>query len=132
LGFDRFSYGKVGDKSVESFMNGKLLDTTVLIDLFRGNDDAAKFVETALESEIALFISVISAMELIAGCRNKKEVDKTSSLVADFTLIHLSPIAKAYELMWDYSNNKFPTLSVEVKILSRSKCRVRPTHHKLK
>jgi hypothetical protein len=36
-------------------MTGKLLDTTVLIDLSRGNADAADFVDAARESGIPLF-----------------------------------------------------------------------------
>jgi hypothetical protein len=39
-------------------MSGKLLDTTVLIDLFRGNEKAADFIEKARNSKIPLFISV--------------------------------------------------------------------------
>jgi len=45
-------------------MTGKLLDTTVLIDLLRGNADAADFIDATLASGIPLSISVISAMEL--------------------------------------------------------------------
>ena len=88
-------------------MRGKLLDTTALIDLFRGNDKAADFIENARKAKIPLFISVISAMELAAGCRNQIEVEKTSKIVADFTLIHLSndATAKAYELMLAYSKS---------------------------
>jgi hypothetical protein len=88
-------------------MNGKLLDTTVLIDLSRGNLNAADFIDSASESGTSLFISVISAMELIAGCRDKDEVEKAQKLIADFTLLHLSPAEsiKAYELMVNYSKS---------------------------
>ncbi|EDN67633.1 PIN domain protein [Beggiatoa sp. PS] len=86
---------------------GKLLDTTILINLFRGHEKAADFIEKARTSKIPLFISVISAMELVAGCRNQIEVKKTQKIVADFTLIHLSPdaTAKAYELMLEYTKS---------------------------
>lgn len=88
-------------------MNGKLLDTTVLIDLSRGNLNTADFIDSASESGTSLFISVISAMELIAGCRDKDEVEKAQKLIADFTLLHLSPAEsiKAYELMVTYSKS---------------------------
>jgi len=88
-------------------MTGKLLDTTVLIDLSRGNTDAADFVDTARSSGTPLFISVISAMELIAGCRDKDEVKKAEKLIADFSLIHISPAesAKAYALILTYSKS---------------------------
>jgi predicted nucleic acid-binding protein len=88
-------------------MTGKLLDTTVLIDLSRGNTDAADFVDTARSSRTPLFISAISAMELIAGCRDKDEAKKAEKLIADFSLIHISPAesAKAYALILTYSKS---------------------------
>jgi predicted nucleic acid-binding protein len=88
-------------------VNGQLLDTTVLIDLSRGNAAAADFVDEAFNSGSPLFISVISAMELIAGCRNKAEVKKAEKLVADFALVHLSPVAsvKAYALVLAHSKS---------------------------
>lgn len=88
-------------------MTGKLLDTTVLIDLSRGNPAAADFIDAEFKSETCLFISVISAMELIAGCRNKAEVTKVQKLISDFTLLHLSPLAsvKAYELVLSYNKS---------------------------
>jgi hypothetical protein len=61
-------------------MTGKLLDTTVLIDLSRGNTDAADFIDAVRASGTPLFISVISAMELIVGCRDKGEVEKAEKL----------------------------------------------------
>jgi predicted nucleic acid-binding protein len=88
-------------------MTGKLLDTTILIDLSRGNPEAANFIDAAFSSETPLFISIISAMELVAGCRDKTEVRKVKKLIADFILIHLSPpiSVKAYELMLAYSKS---------------------------
>lgn len=88
-------------------MNGKLLDTTVLIDLSRGKNTAADFVDENRRSQTPLFISVISAMEVIYGCRDKAEVEKAKKLIADFTLLHLSPTdsAKAFELMLTYSKS---------------------------
>lgn len=88
-------------------MTGKLLDTTVLIDLSRGNADAADFVDSARATDTPLFVSVVSAMELIAGCRDGVEVEKAEKLVASFNLIHLSPSSssKAYELMLAYNKS---------------------------
>jgi predicted nucleic acid-binding protein len=88
-------------------MSGTLLDTTVLIDLSRGNTDAADLVDMAFDAETPLFISVISAMELIAGCQDKTEVAKVEKLVADFHLLHLLPSisAEAYALMLAYSKS---------------------------
>ena len=88
-------------------MNGQLLDTTVLIDLSRGNNAADDFVDESHKTQIALFISVISAMELVFGCRNQAEVAKARKLIAEFSLLHLSPAdsAKAFELMLTFSKS---------------------------
>jgi predicted nucleic acid-binding protein len=88
-------------------MSGKLLDTTVLIDLSRGSTDAADFVDEAMDYGTPLFVSVISAMELIAGCRDKTEVQQARKLIARFALIHLSPVesAAAYDLVMTYSRS---------------------------
>jgi hypothetical protein len=43
-------------------MTGKLLDTTVLIDLSRGNADAADFIDATRASGTLLFVSVIKAL----------------------------------------------------------------------
>ncbi len=88
-------------------MNGQLLDTTVFIDLSRGNVVAANFVDDCRKAQTPLFISVISAMELIFGCRDKAEVEVIKKLIADFTLLHLSPAesARSYDLMLMYSKS---------------------------
>lgn len=88
-------------------MTQKLLDTTVLIDLSRGNAEAAEFVNTCRGSSIDLFISVISAMEVIAGCRDTVEMQKAQSLIADFEVLQLSSAesTKAYVLMLAYSKS---------------------------
>jgi hypothetical protein len=88
-------------------MTGKLLDTTVLIDLSRGNTDAADFIDAVRASGTPLFISVISAMELIVGCRDRGEVEKAEKLIAAFRLVHISPAesARAYDLIGTYSKS---------------------------
>ena len=88
-------------------MSGILLDTTVLIDISRGNVAAADFIDARRQVQTPLFISAITAMELVFGCRSKTEVNKIQKLIADFTLLHLAPAesAKAYELMLTYSKS---------------------------
>lgn len=88
-------------------MSDKLLDTTVLIDLVRGSEAAADFIDAARQQEVRLCVSVISAMEMIAGCRNQNEVHQMGKLFADFTLLHLTPdvSAQAYDLMSQYSKS---------------------------
>jgi hypothetical protein len=86
-------------------MAGKLVDTTLLIDLSRGSEQAADYVDQERAAGTTLFISVVSAMELIVGCRNKVEVAKAEKLFSDFSMIQLSPAIsqKAYELVLTYS-----------------------------
>jgi predicted nucleic acid-binding protein len=48
-----------------------LLDTTILIDLLRGSKSARGWIDSL--SENARAISVITAAELLAGCRNRTE-----------------------------------------------------------
>jgi predicted nucleic acid-binding protein len=46
-------------------------------------------------------------MELVAGCRDKIEVEKARKLIADFAFMHLSPAVSenAYDLMLTYSKS---------------------------
>jgi predicted nucleic acid-binding protein len=92
---------------VDALMNGRLLDTTVLIDLSRGSFDAADYIDGEVKAETPLFVSIISAMEIVVGCRNKAEIDKVKLLIADFNLMHLSPdaSAQAYELLLTYNKS---------------------------
>jgi predicted nucleic acid-binding protein len=48
-----------------------LLDTTILVDILRGNRSARDWVDALPEDTCA--ISVITAAELLAGCRNRTE-----------------------------------------------------------
>jgi len=88
-------------------MAGKILDTTILIDLSRGKAIAADFIDNERQAGTELFVSVISAMELIVGCRNKAEVEKAEKQIADFKLVQLSPAIsqKAYELVIVYNKS---------------------------
>ena len=88
-------------------MNGKLLDTTVLIDLSRRSSAAADYIDAEHALHTPLFLSVVSAMELVAGCRDKSEVEQIKKMVADFGLVHLTPAisVKAYEFMWLYNKS---------------------------
>lgn len=88
-------------------MTDYLLDTTVLIDLSRGSEDAAAFVDSMVDAGGSLSVSVISAMEVIAGCRDRTEVAKAESLLSSFHLMHLTPAAsaQAYLLMVNYNRS---------------------------
>lgn len=64
-----------------------LIDTDVLIDISRGSADAADFVD-ALNGEI--FISRISAMELIIGARDRRDQTIIEEFIALFDIKELS------------------------------------------
>ncbi len=55
--------------------NALLLDTDILIDAARGDDTAVKRLKIE-ESKSDLYISSIIQMELIVGCKNKKESER--------------------------------------------------------
>ena len=61
--------GKVAPTSTEA----GLTDTDILIDDTRGMADASTFL-TAQRTAPGLQVSVISAMELVAGCSNKTDL----------------------------------------------------------
>lgn len=64
-----------------------LIDTDVLIDISRGNTDAADFVD-ALAGDI--FIGRISAMELIIGARNKRDQKIIEQFISQYAIKELS------------------------------------------
>jgi predicted nucleic acid-binding protein len=88
-------------------MTALLLDTTVLIDLSRGNNLAAEFIDYCRESNVLLAVSVISAMELVVGCRNKAEVTQAEKLISNFSLLQMNPSIsmQAYDWLLNYSKS---------------------------
>ena len=68
-------------------MAGFLIDTDVLIDISRGSEDAADFVDD-LPGEI--FIGRISAMELIVGARNKRDQKIIEAFIGLYSIKELS------------------------------------------
>jgi tRNA(fMet)-specific endonuclease VapC len=64
-----------------------LVDTDVLIDVSRSNDAAIDFLDQLGDS---WSISIITALELIVGARNKKEVAQIDKLIAAYSAIPLT------------------------------------------
>ena len=87
--------------------NSVLLDTTVLIDLARGNEKAADFIGQNRETKRLLAVSVVSAMELIVGCRNKNEVKQAQNLITEFSMLQMTPAisSQAYSWLLNYSKS---------------------------
>ena len=67
-----------------------LLDSDVLIDLLRNYPPAIEWFDT-LEEDEELMVSGYVVMELIQGCRNKSEQERTQHELATYGVVWLSP-----------------------------------------
>lgn len=87
-----------------------LIDTDVLIDISRGNSDAADFVD-ALPGDI--FISRISAMELSIGARNKRDQKVIEKFVGLYSIKELSDAIghEAHQRLKQYAKSHGLTLA---------------------
>ena len=66
-----------------------IIDTDILIDIGRGDNSAIEYLEN-LEDESVLAISVITEMELIVGCQNKRELRSTDRFLRRFEILKLN------------------------------------------
>jgi predicted nucleic acid-binding protein len=64
-----------------------LVDTDVLVDVSRNNEAAIDFLD---QLDDPWLISIITALELIVGARNNKEVTQIDQLVAAYSAIPLT------------------------------------------
>ena len=64
-----------------------VLDTNVLIEILKGNEETIKIVQTFNED---IIISSISVMELYYGAINKAELKKLEKFVSLFKIEHLN------------------------------------------
>ena len=91
----------------------KLIDTDILIDFSHEIEAAEQFLETLRNNGEALAISAITPpllwrgwgwVELVEGCRNKRELMKVIKFLGEFKLIHFSEqiSQKAIELIEMY------------------------------
>jgi len=84
----------------------KILDSTVLVDLSRQDKLARAYVDAERKAGVVK-VSIVSNMELIIGCRNKAEVQKTEKFLADYDVLDITPLIgrKAYELIVRFSKS---------------------------
>lgn len=68
-----------------------LVDTDVLIDIAKGTDAAIGYVDSLLEP---WSVSVITAMELLVGSRDKEEVARTDEFLEVIPVIPLGPVCR--------------------------------------
>ena len=80
-----------------------LVDTDILIDVARGLDEAVEHLQ-AWEAEREIGISAITYMELLVGCRNKREQRAVERFVEQFEVIPVSAMitGQAIELLRRY------------------------------
>jgi predicted nucleic acid-binding protein len=76
-----------------------VIDSNILIDAMNGIVDAIAFLEDQQGTEVQ--ISIVSAMELIAGCRNKTEMKELQRFFQRCTLLPVTATVSqiAFQLM---------------------------------
>jgi tRNA(fMet)-specific endonuclease VapC len=84
-------------------MDRYLLDTDIIIDVSRGNANAAKYVDSLSDAAI----SIITAQELIAGARDKRDLAEIDSLISTYPIEHLDAAVglRAYDLLKEYAKS---------------------------
>ncbi|MCD9186188.1 MAG: type II toxin-antitoxin system VapC family toxin [Pyrinomonadaceae bacterium] len=80
-----------------------IFDTDILINIGRGDTEAINCFQTYAQTSV-LAISIITQMELIVGCRDKKELQSLQSFFNQFQILELnkSISEKAVELLTQY------------------------------
>jgi len=66
-----------------------VIDTDILIDTAHDIDKATNYLKQ-LEQQFTLAVSIITRMELIVGCRNKKELKLTEDFLKRFNILNLN------------------------------------------
>jgi len=66
-----------------------IVDTDILIDAGRGDSTAINCLHHA-EQQTTLAVSVVTQMELIVGCRNKKELRELDNFLHRFQTLKLT------------------------------------------
>jgi len=77
-----------------------LTDTDILVDASRGVADAARFL-TVQRAARGVHVSIVSAMELVRGCRNAAELKEVQRFLQRMAVLPVSTTASqiAYQLM---------------------------------
>ena len=69
-----------------------VIDTDILIDALHGIPNAITFLDE--QQDAGIQISIISAMELVAGCRNKVEITKLEKFLEKITCLPVTATAQ--------------------------------------
>ena len=90
---------KTERKMVRTNNTNRIIDSDILIDASKENKNAISFLATKQNAEIR--ISIISAIELVIGCRNKTELSQTQKFLQGCTILPITVNASkvAYQLI---------------------------------
>ena len=80
----------------ESF--SRLVDTSIFVDFLRGNEAARNWISGFPAGELAY--SVITAAELLAGCRNRREQELVESELSQYPMVLVSGTISATAWEW--------------------------------
>ena len=108
-----------------------IVDTDILIDFGLDRPDAVQTM-AKLEENYTITVSVITAMELYAGCRSKKDLKKVDELLSgiQIELVTKTVSEKAFELMKKFRSSHgveindmliaAAAMKLEVKLISKN------------
>ncbi|MYI94094.1 type II toxin-antitoxin system VapC family toxin, partial [Candidatus Poribacteria bacterium] len=76
-----------------------IIDTDILIDVSKDNDDSIRFLTGHQDADIR--VSIITAIELVVGCRNKTELNHILKFLQNFTILPITVTSSqiAYQLI---------------------------------
>lgn len=99
------------------------LDTDVLIDCLRGTSSAQEWLTRAASE--AFQVPGIVAMELVMGCQNQADLQRTRTFLSSFDIVwpDATEFAQAYELLTAHflaSGLSIPDCLIATMALSRS------------
>lgn len=85
-------------------MSSILIDTDILIDAARQDAAALATLTTLEQRKTLLAVSCVTQMELLVGCRNKTELQKTERFLRRFSILPLNQDTcdRAVELLRQY------------------------------
>ncbi len=76
----------------------RLVDTSILVDFLRGSKTAKNWLDSFVPGELA--ISVVTAAELVAGCRSRREQNKVEKDLALYPVLWVSSATST--TAWDW------------------------------
>jgi predicted nucleic acid-binding protein len=76
----------------------RLVDTSIFIDYVRGNEIAKEWINRFPKGELAY--SVITAAELLAGCRNRREQELLEKELTLYPMVYISGMISVTAWEW--------------------------------